>query len=165
MNQGMKHDALLSIGEISRRSGVAVSALHYYESQGLLTSERSAGNQRRYRRNALRRIAVIRVAQSLGVGLAEIANELSQLPEQRTPNKADWARLSSHWRASLDRRIADLQALRDKLDGCIGCGCLSLRACALYNSDDTLSQHGPGARRLSTAAADRSRTGKSGPSG
>jgi MerR family transcriptional regulator, redox-sensitive transcriptional activator SoxR len=157
----MKGDALLSIGEVSRRSGVAVSALHYYETQGLLTSERSAGNQRRYRRNALRRIAVIRVAQSLGVSLAEIANELNQLPDQRTPSKADWARMSSHWRASLDQRIAHLQALRDGLEGCIGCGCLSLRACALYNADDALSRRGPGAHRLETLALARNKTGKS----
>jgi MerR family transcriptional regulator, redox-sensitive transcriptional activator SoxR len=149
----MKGDTLLSVGEVSRRSGVAVSTLHYYETEGLLSAERSAGNQRRYRRNVLRRIAVIRVAQSLGVGLAEIANELKKLPDQRTPTKADWARLSSHWRGSLDQRIAELQALRDRLEGCIGCGCLSLRACSLYNADDTLSRRGPGAHRLTAVAA------------
>jgi MerR family transcriptional regulator, redox-sensitive transcriptional activator SoxR len=157
----MKGDALLSVGEVSRRSGVAVSALHYYETQGLLVSERNAGNQRRYRRSALRRIAVIRVAQSLGVSLAEIANELNQLPDQRTPTKADWARMSSHWRASLDQRIGDLLALRDRLEGCIGCGCLSLRACALYNADDTLSRRGPGAHRLETLTLARTKTSKS----
>jgi MerR family transcriptional regulator, redox-sensitive transcriptional activator SoxR len=148
----MKCDAMLSVGEVSRRSGVAVSALHFYEAQGLITSTRNAGNQRRYRRSAIRRIAVIRVAQSLGVSLAEIANELRQLPDQRTPTKADWARLSSHWRVSLDQRIADLQALRDKLEGCIGCGCLSLRACKLYNANDTLSRRGPGPHRLTAVA-------------
>lgn len=144
----MASAALLSVGEVSRRSGVAVSALHYYETQGLLSSERSVGNQRRFRRSVLRRIAVIRVAQSLGVTLAEIADELGRLPDQRAPTKAEWTRMSSHWRASLDQRITDLQALRDRLQGCIGCGCLSLRVCQLYNPDDALARRGPGARRL-----------------
>lgn len=144
----MTSAALLSVGEVSRRSGVAVSALHYYEAQGLISAERSSGNQRRYRRSALRRIAVIRVGQALGVSLAEIAEELGRLPDQRAPTKADWARMSSHWRVSLDRRIADLEALRDHLQGCIGCGCLSLRICQLHNPDDALARRGPGARRL-----------------
>ncbi len=139
---------LLSVGETARRSGVAVSALHYYESLGLVRSERSAGNQRRYRRDALRRIAFVRAAQAIGIGLSEIAHALQQLPDQRTPTKADWARLSSGWRATLDQRIADLQALRDELQSCIGCGCLSLRACRLYNPKDTLAQSGSGAQRL-----------------
>jgi len=139
---------LLSVGEVARRSGVAVSALHYYETQGLIASERSAGNQRRYRRGVLRRIAVIRAGQALGVSLQEIAHELNLLPQQRTPTKADWGQLSSRWRASLDQRIADLQALRDQLQGCIGCGCLSLRACRLYNPGDALARRGPGAQRL-----------------
>jgi MerR family transcriptional regulator, redox-sensitive transcriptional activator SoxR len=140
--------ALLSVGEVARRSGIAVSALHFYETRGLLASERSAGNQRRYRRDVLRRVAFIRAAQALGIGLAEIAAALRQLPEQRTPTKADWARLSSRWRAALDERIAALQALRDELQGCIGCGCLSLRSCRLYNPRDALGQRGPGAQRL-----------------
>ena len=140
--------ALLGVGEVARRSGVAVSALHFYEARGLLSSERNAGNQRRYRRDVLRRIAFIRAAQALGIGLAEIADSLRELPEQRTPTKADWARLSSRWRAALDQRIADLQALRDDLQGCIGCGCLSLRACRLYNPQDALGRRGPGAQRL-----------------
>jgi MerR family redox-sensitive transcriptional activator SoxR len=144
----MTGDKWLGVGEVARRSGVAVSALHYYEVQGLLAAERSAGNQRRYRRDVLRRVAFIRAAQTLGVSLAEIADVLQQLPQQRTPTKADWTRLSSHWRASLDRRIADLQALRDQLSGCIGCGCLSLRACRLYNPGDTLAQQGQGPQRL-----------------
>lgn len=144
----MAGKAVLGVGEVARRSGVAVSTLHYYEAQGLLPAERSAGNQRRYRRDVLRRVAFIRAAQALGVSLAEVAEALRQLPLQRTPNKADWTRLSSHWRASLDRRIADLQALRDQLTGCIGCGCLSLQACRLYNPDDTLAQFGQGAQRL-----------------
>ena len=139
---------MLAVGELAARSGVAVSALHYYESRGLIHAARSAGNQRRYPRAALRRVAFIRAAQQLGVGLAEIGEALAQLPEQRTPTKADWARLSSHWRAQLDARIAALQALRDRLDGCIGCGCLSLRACALYNPQDECGLKGSGAMRL-----------------
>lgn len=141
-------DRFLSVGELARRSGVAVTALHYYESRGLLHSVRSAGNQRRYARAALRRVAFIRAAQQLGIGLAEIGAALAALPEGRTPTKADWARLSTRWRASLDERIAALQALRDRLDGCIGCGCLSLRACALYNPADECGAAGPGPRRL-----------------
>ncbi len=138
----------LSVGELAARSGVAVTALHYYESRGLLAAQRSAGNQRRYPRAVLRRVAFIRAAQQLGIGLAEIAQALAALPEGRTPTKADWARLSTHWRARLDERIAALQALRDRLDGCIGCGCLSLRACALYNPGDECGAAGPGPRRL-----------------
>jgi MerR family redox-sensitive transcriptional activator SoxR len=141
-------EAVLTVGELAARSGVAVSALHYYESRGLIRAARSAGNQRRYPRAALRRVAFIRAAQQLGIGLAEIAQALQQLPEQRTPTKADWARLSSHWRARLDERIAALQALRDRLDGCIGCGCLSLRSCALYNPQDRCGASGSGAQRL-----------------
>lgn len=144
----MPIQTLLSVGDMARRSGVAVSTLHFYEAQGLLASERSAGNQRRYRRAALRRVAFVRAAQALGISLGEIAHALQQLPQQRTPTKADWMRLSSQWRASLDQRIADLQALRDQLQSCIGCGCLSLRACRLYNPDDALGQRGPGAQRL-----------------
>lgn len=138
----------LSVGELAGRAGVAVSALHYYESRGLIRSQRSAGNQRRYARAELRRVAFIRAAQQLGIGLAEIGEALAALPDGRTPTKADWARLSAHWRERLDARIAALRALRDKLDGCIGCGCLSLRACALYNPQDTCAQQGSGAQRL-----------------
>jgi len=144
-------NALLSVGELSARSGVAVSALHYYESRGLVRAQRSAGNQRRYPRAELRRVAFIRAAQQLGIGLAEIAAALEQLPQQRTPTKADWARLSAGWRAGLDARIAALQALRDRLDGCIGCGCLSLRSCALYNPQDRCALLGSGAQRLPSA--------------
>lgn len=147
----MAASSMLGVGEVARRSGVTVSALHFYEAEGLLVAERTLGNQRRYRRDVLRRVAFIRAAQTLGVSLAEIADALRQLPEQRTPTKADWTRLSSHWRASLDRRIAALQALRDQLSGCIGCGCLSLRACRLYNPGDSLAKHGYGARRLQPA--------------
>jgi MerR family transcriptional regulator, redox-sensitive transcriptional activator SoxR len=146
----MSARTLIAIGEVAKRSGVAVSTLHFYERRGLLSSVRTSGNQRRYRRDALRRVAFIRTAQALGISLAEIAEALCALPEQRTPTKADWSRLSSRWRAGLDQRIADLQALRDRLVGCIGCGCLSLRACRLYNPNDALGRSGPGARRLST---------------
>ncbi len=148
----MPSKPLLGVGEVAQRSGVAVSALHYYESLGLIASARSAGNQRRYQRDVLRRIAFIRAAQVLGIALAEIADALHQLPDRRTPTKADWAKLSAGWRASLDQRIRDLEALRDQLQGCIGCGCLSLKACRLYNPRDALAARGPGAQRLGCRA-------------
>jgi MerR family redox-sensitive transcriptional activator SoxR len=140
--------AMLSVGELAARAGVAVSALHYYESRGLISATRSRGNQRRYPRAVLRRVAFIRAAQQLGIGLAQVAAALDQLPQRRTPTKADWARLSTRWRAQLNSRIAALEALRDRLDGCIGCGCLSLRSCALYNPADECAQRGSGAQRL-----------------
>ncbi len=145
----------LSVGELAKRSGVAVSALHFYESRGLLPAERSSGNQRRYPRAALRRVAFIRAAQQIGIPLADIAAALQQLPQQRTPTKADWARLSRGWRQRLEQRIETLLALRDRLDGCIGCGCLSLRACALYNPDDRCGESGSGARRLLPSGTSR----------
>lgn len=144
---------LLTVGELAARAGVAVSALHYYESRGLVRAVRSNGNQRRYPRATLRRVAFIRAAQQLGISLAEIAAALARLPQQRTPTKADWAHLSSAWRGQLDARIAAMCALRDRLDGCIGCGCLSLRACALYNPADQFAQQGSGAQRLVSGAA------------
>ncbi|MCK7592349.1 redox-sensitive transcriptional activator SoxR [Pseudomarimonas salicorniae] len=147
----VRQTASLGVGELARRSGVAVSALHFYEAQGLLHAERSAGNQRRYPRAILRRVAFIRSAQQLGIPLAEIRQALDALPEARTPTKADWARLSRAWRARLDARIEALIALRDRLDGCIGCGCLSLKACALWNPEDQLAALGSGARRLPVA--------------
>lgn len=137
---------LLTVGELSQRSGVAISALHYYERQQLLTSERTAGNQRRYRRDALRRVAFIRVSQRVGVPLARIAEALATLPDGRSPTKRDWARLSNVWREELDARITDLQHLRDDLTGCIGCGCLSLRTCSLQNPEDTRGSRGDGPR-------------------
>lgn len=149
-----KTPALLSVGELAARGGVAVSALHYYEARGLIQAQRSSGNQRRYPRAALRRVAFIRAAQQLDIGLAEISEALAALPEQRTPTKADWARLSSRWREQLDARISALQALRDRLDGCIGCGCLSLKACALYNPEDLCAQQGSGAQRLPSCHPD-----------
>lgn len=134
----------LSIGELARRSGVAASALRYYESVGLIRAGRTTGNQRRYDRSELRRVAFIRIAQRVGVPLSEIAEALATLPEARTPTKADWARLSARWRARLDDQIALLERLRDKLTGCVGCGCLSLKRCAIANPDDALAERGPG---------------------
>lgn len=138
----------LSIGEVARRSGVATSALRFYEARGLIHSQRGGGNHRRYHRATLRRISIIRVAQNLGLSLTEIGDALAALPAQRTPTKRDWTRLSTHWGRRLDQRIAALQNLRDRLNGCIGCGCLSLHNCALYNAGDRAAQHGNGPRYL-----------------
>ncbi|MFE6688726.1 redox-sensitive transcriptional activator SoxR [Streptomyces sp. NPDC057743] len=138
----------LSVGQLSARSGAAVSALHFYESKGLISSTRTAGNQRRYHRETLRRVAFIRAAQRVGIPLAVIRDALAELPDERTPNREDWARLSEVWRTELDERIKQLVELRDHLTDCIGCGCLSLSHCALSNPDDNLGQQGPGARRL-----------------
>lgn len=139
---------VLSVGEVARRSGVAVSALHFWEREGLIEGWRSGGNQRRYERAVLRRVAIIRVAQALGVPLAEIRARLAALPGGKTPGKAAWARLAAEWRTDLDRRIALLTRLRDRLDGCIGCGCLSVDDCPLRNPEDRLAEEGPGARYL-----------------
>lgn len=138
----------LTPGEVAERSGTSVSALHFYEREGLVTSTRTGGNQRRYHRDVLRRLAFIRVSQRLGISLAEIRAALETLPSSRTPTKADWSRLSRHWRRDLDERIHRLQQLRDELDGCIGCGCLSLQACRLSNPEDRLAAQGDGAVRL-----------------
>ena len=144
----MENAKLLTPGELSERSGVAVSALHFYEREGLIHSERTAGNQRRYTRETLRRVAFIRTSQRVGVPLAEIRGALETLPEGRTPTKKDWTRLSRHWRADLEHRIEQLEKLRDTLTSCIGCGCLSLKSCALNNEEDHLSEEGSGARLL-----------------
>lgn len=141
-------EELLTIGELASRSGFATSAVRFYDKEGLVPAERTSGNQRRYPRSALRRLAFIRAAQNIGVPLAEIREALAELPETRTPTKADWARLSKHWRARLDAQIAGLEALRDDLDSCIGCGCLSLQRCRLYNAGDHVAARGPGARLL-----------------
>jgi len=138
----------LSVGEVARRAGVAVSTLHFYETKGLIHSDRTGGNQRRYSRDVLRRVAVIKVAQEVGIPLAEIAGQLAALPEGRTPNRTDWSLLSKTWRQDLDRRIRQLEALRDGLDDCIGCGCLSIDRCRLRNPSDRLSESGAGAQRL-----------------
>ncbi|MFH5229116.1 redox-sensitive transcriptional activator SoxR [Antrihabitans spumae] len=138
----------LTPGQLSDRSGVAVSALHFYEREGLISSRRTSGNQRRYHRETLRRVAFIRISQRVGIPLSEIRDALENLPEGRTPNRRDWAKLSTAWRANLDHRITQLSRLRDNLVGCIGCGCLSLGSCSLVNAHDRLGESGPGARVL-----------------
>jgi MerR family transcriptional regulator, redox-sensitive transcriptional activator SoxR len=138
----------LTIGDFAVRAGVAPSALRYYEREGLIRSTRTGGNQRRYQRSELRRVAFIKIAQQVGVSLEEIRDALSALPENRTPTKADWARLSARWRRRLEERIALMERLRDQLTGCIGCGCLSLRRCQLINPSDELALAGPGPRKL-----------------
>ncbi|MBF4765490.1 redox-sensitive transcriptional activator SoxR [Nocardioides islandensis] len=138
----------LTIGELAERSGVAPSALRFYEERGLIASRRTTGNQRRYPRATLRRVAFIRTAQRVGLTLEEVSDALATLPEGRTPTKADWARLSRSWRPRLDEQIRRIELLRDRLDGCIGCGCLSLRTCSLVNPGDWLAQDGPGPVRL-----------------
>ncbi|AKJ29453.1 redox-sensitive transcriptional activator SoxR [Caldimonas brevitalea] len=139
----------LTVGQVAARSGLAVSTLHFYESEGLIRSMRTAGNQRRYGRGVLRRVAVIKVAQRVGIPLAEIRDALATLPSDRAPTPADWARLSRHWRKSLEARITQLTELRDQLTDCIGCGCLSMKSCPLRNPADGLGAQGPGARLLS----------------
>lgn len=138
----------LTVGEVAERSGVAVSTLHFYEAKGLIRSRRSAGNQRRYPRGVLRRVAVIKVAQRTGIPLAEIQAALAGLPDDHTPTADDWRALSTRWRAELSDRIARLTKLRDNLSDCIGCGCLSLQSCPLRNPHDALAGEGPGARLL-----------------
>ena len=141
----------LTIGQVADRSGVPHTALRFYEEKGLISSERTAGNQRRYSRSVLRRIAFIRAAQRVGLSLEDISSALNTLPADHAPTKADWARLSRDWQYELDARIDALQRLRDRLTGCVGCGCLSLRSCALYNADDELARFGPGASKLRPA--------------
>lgn len=144
----------VSVGFVAERSGVAISALHFYEQEGLIRSWRNGANHRRYDRDVLRRVAIIRVAQKAGVPLKEIAAALAMLPQSRTPNVRDWEKLSSGWKAQLDARIERLTRLRDELSGCIGCGCLSLKNCPLRNPDDRLAAGGHGALLLDTANDD-----------
>ena len=143
----MKSTDLLTIGEVSRRSGLAPSALRYYETLGLIRSSRTAGDRRRYPRAVLRRLAVVRSAQNVGLSLEQIASTLSAIDPDAAPTKQQWSRISAAWRPFLDRRISELEAVRDNLDSCIGCGCLSMRQCALYNPQDELGDHGSGPRR------------------
>ncbi|MCD2184324.1 redox-sensitive transcriptional activator SoxR [Rhizobium sp. GN54] len=138
----------LSVGEVAARSGIAVSTLHFYETKGLIRSNRNRGNQRRYPRSILRRVAVIKIAQKTGIPLSEIADALSALPHDRPLSSADWHALSLRWRKMLDERIARLTALRDQLEGCIGCGCLSMQECPLRNPYDALGRDGSGARLI-----------------
>jgi len=149
----MAHEEL-TVGEVAQRSGVAVSTLHFYEAKGLIHSQRTAGNQRRYGRDMLRRIAIIRAAQRVGMPLATIRDALAGLPEARTPTRRDWSRMSSAWREELDARIEQLIQMRDTLDDCIGCGCLSLDRCRLANPGDVLAEHGAGALRWSDGGAE-----------
>ncbi len=138
----------LTIGAVSRRTGVATSALRFYEAEGLLQSERTDGGQRRFRPDALRRVSFIRIAQQVGLSLDEIRQALASLPDQRTPTAKDWERLSTTWRPRLDAQIGLLERLRDRLDACIGCGCLTLGVCRILNPGDIAATHGPGPRWL-----------------
>ena len=137
-----------TIGEIARRTGVATSALRFYEEHGLIHSERNPAGHRRYHADVMRRVSFIRTAQRVGLSLDEIGEALSSLPDRRTPTATDWDRLASSWRPRLDQQVALLTRLRDQLDECIGCGCLSLDSCALYNPDDALAGRGPGPHKL-----------------
>ncbi len=143
-----KRVAYLTIGEVAQRSGVAASALRFYERRGLIQSTRTAGNQRMYHHEVLRRVSIIRVAQNLGLTLKDISDAMNELPDQRTPTKRDWEKLSKKWQLHLDERMAQMQRMRDKLTRCIGCGCLSLRSCTLHNREDHIAADGPGPRYL-----------------
>lgn len=144
----------LTIGQLAERAGVATSAIRFYESRGLIRSERTAGNQRRYRKSELRRVAFVRSAQRVGLSLDEIGEALATLPRTRTPTKADWHRLSRAWRPRLDEQIRRIELLRARLDSCIGCGCLSLKSCTLLNPGDVVAERGTGAVRLEPGQED-----------
>ena len=144
----MRTTDLLTVAQVAHRSGFAPSALRFYERQGLLQATRTSGGQRRYQRNVLRRLAFIRAARNIGLSLDEVASALATLPDGRTPTKEDWSRLSRGWRGRLDAQIVALTKLRDGLDSCIGCGCLSLRTCTMSNPGDVLAARGPGAAFL-----------------
>jgi MerR family transcriptional regulator, redox-sensitive transcriptional activator SoxR len=154
--QGLKmlNEAELSVGQVAKRCGVKVSTLHFYEAKGLIFSLRNQGNQRRYRRDMLRRISVIKAAQRMGITLDEIKMAFESLPNKRTPNIDDWSQLSTAWKAQLERRIAYMQDLKDSLEGCIGCGCLSMESCPLYNPDDVLATEGVGSVLLDKGLLD-----------
>ena len=145
MSKGPLH---LTISEIAKRCGVAASALRFYETKGLIQSTRTSGNQRRYHSSVVRRVSVIRVAQNLGLTLEEVAQAFRSLPDERTPTKRDWEQLSKSWKHHLDERINRMQDIRDKLTGCIGCGCLSMQSCSLYNKEDNAAAKGTGPRYL-----------------
>jgi MerR family redox-sensitive transcriptional activator SoxR len=142
------NETVITIGELAKRSGVATSAIRFYEEQGLISSTRTSGGQRQYRRETLRRVGFIRAAQAVGLNLSDIRSALDTLPGQRTPTKRDWERLSRAWQPMLQERIDTLIALRDQLASCVGCGCLSLKSCSLYNPDDVARRRGSGARYL-----------------
>ncbi|MFJ8042689.1 redox-sensitive transcriptional activator SoxR [Kitasatospora sp. NPDC096147] len=149
-----RHD-LLTIGELAARSGLATSALRYYEKLGLIHAERTAGGQRRYARATLRRVAFVRAAQRVGLSLDEARTALDRLPAERAPNAGEWSRVAESWQSRIDEQIAELERLKQKLTGCIGCGCLSLSRCALYNAGDRAAATGPGARYLLTTDPSR----------
>lgn len=144
----MQSRDIISIGDLAARTGLSVSAIRFYEAKQLIEPYRSAGGQRRFLRSDIRRLSFIRIAQGLGLSIGEIRAELEKLPHGRTPNATDWAKISKAMRKKLDTRIAMLEKIRDRLDGCIGCGCLSLRKCALYNPGDRVAAHGPGPNLL-----------------
>lgn len=144
----------LTVGEVASRSGIRISAVHFYEARGLIHAARNSGNQRRFAREVLRRIAVIKVAQRAGMPLARIKQAFSRLPEHRAPGREDWRRLSAGWREELENRILRLTKLRDQLDRCIGCGCLSTEFCPLRNPDDALGAEGPGPRLLDPVSSE-----------
>ncbi|MFT3660316.1 MAG: redox-sensitive transcriptional activator SoxR [Gordonia sp. (in: high G+C Gram-positive bacteria)] len=145
---GREAVALLTVGEMSRRTGVAVSALHYYEKLGLIASERTSGNQRRYPRHMLRRVALISVAKRLGIPLADVQDAFAEVPLDRRPSQDDWERASTRWKKTLELRRQGIERLERELTGCIGCGCLSMKACGLLNPHDELAETGSGARRV-----------------
>lgn len=152
LSRPLSHKDLIPIGEMARRTGQAVSAIRFYEDKGLLEPIRTSGNQRRFLRSDIRRVSFILIAQKLGLSLAQIQWVMRDLPHGRTPTAKDWRRISKAIRASIDARIAALERTRDTLEGCIGCGCLSLEKCAIYNPDDTLGAEGPGPRKILTGA-------------
>lgn len=133
-----------SVGFVAKRCGIKVSTLHFYEQKGLIHSWRNQGNQRRYKPDVLRRVAIIKAAQKLGISLSDIKQAFSALPDKTTPNKQQWATMSASWQQALNEKISYMQRLRDSLDGCIGCGCLSMKSCPIYNPDDILAAKGPG---------------------
>jgi len=137
-------EAALSVGQVAKRCGVKVSTLHFYEDKGLIHSTRNAGNQRRYRKDVLRRVSLIKAAQKMGITLEEVRQALEKLPDNRTPNQKDWQKLASAWKKELNVRIAYLEKMRDYMTGCIGCGCLSMTRCPIYNADDKLAAQGSG---------------------
>lgn len=145
---------LLTAGEVARRTGVAISALHFYEREGLISASRTAGNQRRYARHVLRRVSIIQVAKRMGIPLTEVADEFARLPADRMPSTRDWERISRHWRGRLEARRRELERMERELTGCIGCGCLSLSTCRVFNPGDSLAADGPGPRRLPEISAD-----------
>jgi len=150
----MTDEANLTIGKVAKRCGVKVSTLHFYEEKQLIRSWRNQGNQRRYKKDVLRRVSVIKAAQKVGISLAEIKNALSTLPNSRTPDKDDWQKLSTSWRDELTAKINYLEKLRNSLNGCIGCGCLSMNNCPIYNADDKLADEGTGAVLLDKTASE-----------